>query len=73
LFALLPAAFRGRPPTQYVTVFELLLAYPDVAIWRRLAVTIDRLRDQGGISPAQHAAARGKLDPLLADPATRLE
>ena len=73
LFAALEASFADPRETGWNEVLEGLLAYPSLEIWQRTSLEIERLRAADRLTPAQHQAARAKLDPLLKDPAAKLE
>jgi hypothetical protein len=70
MLAELEGAFKDSNAARmnYNTVLDLLAAYPSLAVWRKAGAEIDRLRAEGRLTEAAHAAAHRRLDPLLADP-----
>lgn len=55
-------------PSQYNAVLESLLDYPSIEAWRQANAEIERLKRESRIPEESYAAARSKLDPLMADP-----
>ena len=70
LLAELEGAYRDPIAARmnYNTVLDLLAAYPSPDVWRKAGAEIDRLRGEGRLTEAAHAAAHRRLDPLLANP-----
>ncbi len=60
------AAPTGAP--QYNAVLDDLLAYPSIDVWRQANAEVERLKRAGRIPEPSYAAARRKLDPIMADP-----
>ena len=53
-------------PGQNNWTLELLLAYPDPELWKRVAAELDRLHSGGRVSAEHHAAARRRVDAHIA-------
>ena len=70
MLAELEGAYRDPNAARmnYNTVLDLLVGYPSPDVWRKAGAQIDRLRAEGRLTEAAHAAAHRRLDPLLADP-----
>lgn len=60
-------AVKAAAP-QYNAALDALLEYPSVDAWRRADAEVERLKREGKIEDASYAAARQKLDRVLADP-----
>ena len=69
LIANLENAYAGpNRAARYNTTMDLLLRYPSVDVWRQASAEIDRLKRENRIADDAYAAARGRLDPVLAKP-----
>ena len=70
MLAELEGAYRDPNAARmnYNTVLDLLAEYPSPDVWRKAGAEIDRLRGEGRLTEAAHAAAHRRLDPLLANP-----
>jgi hypothetical protein len=69
LIANLENAYNGpNRAAHYNTTLDYLLTYPSADVWRQTGAEIDRLKREGRIPDDAYAAARKRLDPILAKP-----